>query len=302
MIGRLLLLAPLLVLAPACTSDADVPHPSGDPVEDAPRVEVTELIGEIHLHQFPLGSHGWAAFLKEPVPRALVKSDQLVDLQPAPSAVEGPCSLYVQPRCEPSCGAGMICTGDAKCTPYVPVRYINAGELRVEGSRTVKQIRMWYAGPTAPYDVDPPAGRNHLFEGGDSLHVFGLAGDLAFDGRTVGPDAVVVTQPNFDQDLHFHPGAVPLELAWVSQASLQVVVLVTSSSRADGSGATIRCVTSDTGGLTVPASMMAALPKAPRDIRLEIERNDERIFPTKRRGVGVIVHAAQSTWKNGVEL
>jgi hypothetical protein len=285
----------------SCTSDADTPHPLGEPVDpDAARTEVTQLIGEIHLHQFPLGSHGWAAFLPTPVPRETVKSDQLIDLQPPPSAVEGTCSLYVQPRCEPSCGPGKLCLANDTCTSYEPVRYIDAGEVRVEGSRTVSQIRMWFAGPNAPYDTDPPAGRGHLFEGGDSLHVFDVTGDLAFDGTMTGPEAVVVTEPDLSTDLHFHDMALALE--WNTQHSLQIIVLVTASSRVDGSGATIRCATADGGSLTVPGSMMSALPKPPRDIRLEIERNDERIFPTKRPGVGVVVHAAQSTWKNGADL
>lgn len=297
--GRLLTTAAACVLPLACGDGAN-----GGRATDASTTppqslaEVTHLIGEIHLHQFPLGSHGWAGFLADPVPRTSAVGDQLVAYEPAPTSIEGPCTLYVQPTCDPGCTGDTLCLGPNTCTPYSAVRYVDIGDVHIVGSRVVNEIRMFFAGASGPYECDPPAGRGHLFEGGESLHVAGGEGDLAFDGTLTAPKPVVVTTPDLTHDLHF--GTDALSLAWETEHSLQMVITLTaSSSNGDGAAATIRCSTSDTGALTVPASMMSRLPRSPRDLRLEIERNDERILPTARRGVGVIVHAAQSTWKNG---
>ena len=82
---------------PACGDDPRPTHDAGA------ATTITRLVGEIHLHQFPLGSHAWAAFLAEPIPTDRTVGDQLVAYEPAPTRVEGPCTLYVQPTCTPRC-------------------------------------------------------------------------------------------------------------------------------------------------------------------------------------------------------
>jgi hypothetical protein len=79
----------------------------------------------------------------------------------------------------------------------------------------------------------------------------------------------------------------------------EMIIRVFASS-IDGTSATnIRCDTGDTGSLTIPADFMAALPPPPRSTRIVVERAEQRIVPTSRAGVGVLLHAAQTTWKNG---
>ena len=293
------LVAPVAMVAiaslPACGDD---PRPTRD--AGAAPAAVTKLVGEIHLHQFPLGSHAWAAFLAEPVPTDRTVGDQLVAYEPAPTLVDGPCTLYVQPTCTPRCGADTICLAHDVCTPLRPVRYIDGGDVDVTGSSLHDRIHMFFVDARGPYDADPAPGRGQLFAGGERLEVRGGRGDLAFGGVLAAPQAVRVTDPDLARDLRLPPDA-PLTLAWDSDRSLQIVVLISVSSSVDGRAADIRCSTSDTGGLTIPRAMIAALPPPPRDERLEIERNDERTFSTGRPGVGVIVHVAQSTWKNGTE-
>ena len=63
----------------------------------------------------------------------------------------------------------------------------------------------------------------------------------------------------------------------------------------------IRCVTADIGSLDVPASLMQALPPPPRTTRLELERDDQRVLKTITPTVGILAHAAFSTWENGKE-
>ena len=62
--------------AKAATEDPQLPGDS-----------VTSVVGEIHLHQFPLGAHGWATFIEPPVPLAELHGAELVHLGHAESAL-----------------------------------------------------------------------------------------------------------------------------------------------------------------------------------------------------------------------
>jgi len=284
--------------AASCGADHDRPTPTQE--DAAPPVPVSMLIGEIHLHQFPLGSHAWAGFLDAPLPLARAHPDQLVEYEVPPTATEGPCTLHLEPTCTPRCGPRTFCSATDTCTAFTPLRYVDAGEVRVLGSTAVPSLRMFYNGAESTYDTEPQAGPIQIFKGGDRLALAGGKGDYAFSGTIPAPPPVEVTQPDFGKDLHL-PLDADLPVAWTSEHSLAVVVLVTVSAH-DGPLGYVRCNTADTGSITVPRSMMAKLPRPPRDIRLEVERYEERVMSVARPGVGIFVNVAQSTWKNGADL
>ncbi|HZU83373.1 MAG TPA: hypothetical protein VE987_10675, partial [Polyangiaceae bacterium] len=56
-----------------------------------PTAPITRLDGELHLHEFPAGAHAWAGFIAGAVPLVDVHSDQLVELDTAPTAADGAC-------------------------------------------------------------------------------------------------------------------------------------------------------------------------------------------------------------------
>ncbi len=283
-----------------CGADRDTPTPTGATQDASTPVPVTSLIGEIHLHQFPLGSHAWAGFLDKPLPLSRAHPDQLVEYEMPKTRVEGPCALYVQPSCVPGCGPRTYCSATDTCTAFEPLKYIDVGEVKVVGSTKVPTLRMFFDRSESTYQTEPPAGPIQLFAGGDQLSLEGGKDDYAFRGSIPSPPSVAVTAPDLTKDLRF-PLDGPLKIDWVSEASLSMTIIITASAH-DGPLAYIRCNTADVGSLTVPASMMSALPRPPRDIRLEIERYEERTFPIARPGVGIFVNIAQSTWKNGTEL
>ncbi|MSP61752.1 MAG: hypothetical protein EXR72_15740 [Myxococcales bacterium] len=272
----------------------------GSTEHDAQRAEsvpITALVGQISLHQFPLGGHAWAGFLATPVPLEEVHGDQIIQYEYPRTATVGSCALFVQPRCQPECAGASHCTGPDRCTPLERVTWVDAGEVRVTGSRIVPTIRMWYGGPASVYEADPMPGSALLFQGGERLQIRGGTGAFAHAGTVAAPPPVVVTAPDLSRDLHL-PRDEALEVTWVGEGGAAIVVLITAST-ADRGSSYIRCVTADIGSLTVPRAIIAGLPAPPRSTRFEVERDEERIFRTARPGIGVLVHAAQSTWKNG---
>ncbi|GAC1352166.1 MAG: hypothetical protein NVSMB1_12330 [Polyangiales bacterium] len=288
-----------MILLPAAFNCDGAQAPSDKaPPDDSPReTPVRQLIGEIHLHQFPLGSHAWAGFLQSPVPLARTHPDQLIEYELPPSRREGPCTLYLEPTCKPMCLATSYCSATNVCAPFEPLHYVDAGAIEVLGSSVLPRLRLFFRGEDRTYDSEPLAGAIQLFKGNERLRLRGGRGEFAFDSTMQTPTAVTVTSPNLRNDLHL-PLDDEFTVAWVSEQSLSMVVLITVA-RNDGPLGYIRCNTADVGSLVVPRAMMVALPRPPRDTRLEVERYEERVFPTSRPGVGILVNIAQSTWESG---
>ena len=264
-----------------------------------PADPVTRLIGEIHLHQFPVGAHGWAAFLAASIPASAVDDDQLVGLTTRPTATEGTCTLFVPPTCAPDCGAQAYCAAPNLCKSLPVVQYVDGGPITVTGSQLVPTIRMWFVNPDTGYNSDPAPGRQSLFAGGELLHVSGGTGGTAIEGTVLAPLPVEVSVPDPKQQLHF-PTDSALQVRWKPAAAESMILLLAASSP-DGHYATIRCVTADDGTLEVPASLMKGLPPPPRSLRFELERDEQRFIKTVSPGVGVLTHAAFSAWQNGME-
>jgi hypothetical protein len=263
-----------------------------------PAQAVTRLDGELHLHQFPRGAHAWAAFVADSVPLGDVHSDQLVELDTAPTAAAGDCTLYLAPTCAPPCNATSWCSAANTCTALVPLTYVDGGEVDVTGSSIVPTIRMWFTTATSTYDADPKPGTALLFAGGELLQVSGGQGDYRLRGILHAPNPVIVMEPDLTVDVHF-PNSGSMDIVWQGDAA-QEMVLSISVSRSDGSFGLIRCVMPDTGRLDggVAASLLTALPPPPRSVRFELERDDEEILKTVKPGVGILAHAGFSTWKN----
>ncbi len=291
----------LALLVVGCSSSS-APVDDFLPPSTAP---VVAAVGEVHLHQFPLGSHAWAAFVETPVPLSEIAADELSVIQTKPTRVESGCELYLPPRCSPACAPNTWCEADGVCAPLPLATYVDAGDVHVTGSATLPALRLYYDSASGSYGSDPPPGATQLFAGGERLTLHGGHAGWSFDAALPAPKPVVVTAPDLTVDLHLPLDDV-FEVAWQSESASSMVVTVTVSGASGTSGANgdygwVRCATSDTGRLSIPRSMMAALPRPPRDLRLEVERQEQKTFPTATAGLGVIVHAAQSTWKNGAE-
>jgi hypothetical protein len=261
-----------------------------------PPAPVTQLVGEMHLHQFPDGAHAWAAFIDTPLPIHALRGDSVTEIDTAVTLIEGPCTLYVLPTCAPGCASSAYCEAPNQCAPLPSWKYVDGGLIQVTGSTTVPLIRLWFDASAGAYLANPAPGVGTLFAGGEQLSIVGGAGDTAFAGELPAPTHVVVNAPDLTQ-LHL-PVSGALDVTWVSEQTDEIEILTSATSN-DGRSANIRCVTGDTGSLAIPADMIAALPPPPRFTRLEIVRVEQRIVPLAKAGTGIFVHAAQSTWANG---
>jgi len=259
---------------------------------------VTALVGEVHLHQFPGGTHAWTAIVDRDIPPAFASKDSITEIDTVVSSQEGPCTLYTSPTCTPDCAGATYCFAPDSCQPLPEWPYIDGGEVDVTGSSVVPRIRMWWDTAAATYVSDPAPGGPELFAGGETLHLAGGTGDHAFTFDVPAPKPIALSTPDPMSDLHLVPGA--LEVAWTSGIadSVEVIVVAQASTGAQGE---IRCVTTDSGSLTIPADLMNAIPPPPRQTSFQILRNNERIAPVARAGAGLFIHAGQTTWIQGVD-
>ena len=258
---------------------------------------VTALTGEVHLHQFPDGAHAWTAFIEPPLPIQAMHGDSVTEVDTAATSIVGPCTLYMAPTCSRQCSDSSFCYAPNDCANLPSWTYIDGGPVQVTGSSVVPLIRMWWNASAAAYDADPAPGFTHLFAGGDDLELLGGSGPYAFTGDVPAPLPVSLISPDPRADFLLETNG-PFEISWVSDHSDEIEILITAYATS-GASAEIRCVTTDTGAFTIPASLMRALPPPPRETRFEIVRNEQRVLPVARDGLGVYVHAAQSTWMNG---
>jgi hypothetical protein len=280
-----------LAAASCAGAPPDVPLPAA----------VERLVGEVHLHQFPAGSHAWAGFPEAPVAVGDVHGDQLFEIDDPIAAAEGACVLFVQPSCAAGCAGASYCAAADRCAPLPHVVDVDGGEVDATGSSLQPAIRMWFAGADSTYASEPPPGPANLFAGGEELVVTDGTLGFAFRARVEAPAPMVVTSPDLTQPDVALSGA--LALRWTPGGADQVVVVLSDSAH-DGEAAWVRCVTADLGELDVPASLIGALPPAPRDLRIEVERDQERLVPVARdgaSGLGVLLHASFTAWKNWSE-
>jgi hypothetical protein len=236
-------------------------------------------------------------FLDQPVGLDRVDGGSITDLLYAPTEVEGGCTLYELPRCATTCPTSAYCFAPDTCSPLPQIVEVDGGEIDVTGSTRTPTIRL-LSDASGNYQSVPPPGKQPLFAGGDDLTVADTAAGYAFSVVVPAPDAVALTSPDPTAPLHL-PTSNALALAWQSAGSGSMFVRIYAGSADGTQSASIRCQTSDTGSLVVPADMIAALPAPPRSTRLEVERAELQIVATARAGVGVLLHASQTAWMNG---
>lgn len=296
------LLGAFLALA-GCAAESADSSPSG---MDAPPVRggggpVTSLVGSLLLHEFPAGGHGSLTITDKPVTLAEFDGREPFTLPLSQTVREGPCQLFLKPRCNPACPGDSQCTAPQKCTQVPQLFNIDIGEVRVTGSLTAPLIRFWFVGPPFTYGVEPAPGAAKLYAGGERLHVSGGVGPYALDADWSAPAPVVVYEPAEQQPLHL-PVAGPFPLRWEpAGGGLMVIYLIASTSSGDWGN--IRCLVPDSGAFAIPASLVSALPPPPRAVRYELERDEEVLapLPALGPGVGMFVHAAFTAWQNGTD-
>jgi hypothetical protein len=271
-------------------TDASMPEPAAG--------SVTGLVGEVHLHQFQGGTHAWTQFVGQTLPVADAYKDSITDVYTEVTSQEGDCTLFVAPTCTPMCMGATFCYAAGTCQELPLWSYIDGGQVEVTGSSVVPLIRMWWDAAAAGYDSQPAPGAPELFAAGDALHMVGGMGDFAFEQDVPAPSPVTLVNPAPTSDLHLMPGA--FDVTWTPDVSDSIEILV-GSQASSGASAVIRCVTADTGALTISADMMSALPPPPRQTTFTIQRNNSRIVPVARAATGIFVHAAQTTLLNGVD-
>jgi hypothetical protein len=227
------------------------------------------LYGEVHIHQFEGGSHLGALFVRTPVPAASVPADEILPTTP-PSQTAGGCTLT---------------NIDPTSLPPTPAQ-VDAGVVHLRGDRDVDLA--WMASlagyePTTPL----PLGSN-VFGSGVTVRISSDGGAVpGFSGSVVTPAPLQLLSP---QAL-FVGDKGDFTVTWVpSNAERVTIDLVVS--RSDGASAIIDCRADDaTGSFAIPRALLDAVPARPRDLQLEVSRDQILSAPSRRAGQGVLLHA-----------
>jgi hypothetical protein len=263
-----------------------------------PADEVAWLFGEVHLHQFPIGSDQWAAFVDPPVGIHEVQGESITEVDTEATLVDGPCTVFVIPVCVPGCKEGSYCWAAGDCRPFARWSMFDAGSFDVTGSQSQADIRFWFEPSPSRYASAPPAGSDQrLFDGSEPLTLRGGAGVWTAATEVPAPPPVLMQSPSPAEPLHF-PISGPWEIRWQAGGGDEVDVYL-SASAGNAAGVQARCVTGDSGSFVVPADVVALFPAPPRQVRIELQRAEQRIARATRSGFGVLFHVAFSTWMNG---
>ncbi len=233
---------------------------------------VTMLYGEVHIHQFADGAHLSALFVRAPVAAASVPGDEILPLIPSTT----------------SAGACTLTPLDAAKQPPAPA-LVDDGTLHLvaaDGSRTVELV--WLQGTSSYAPITPLPLGAPVFAGGVRIAVDGAGAVMpAFSGAVVTPQPLMLTEP--------HALAIPaggdLAITWPPAGGERVTVDLVVS-RSDGASMLIECRAADADGtVAVPRALLDALPPRPRDLQLEVSRDDIVRAPSRKSGQGVLLHA-----------
>jgi hypothetical protein len=247
--------------------------PSAEHVEDRrltpSATSVSKIVGYVGLHQFAEGSHAWATFHRDGVDARSYAGDDPFGREPAATRKSGPCALHPMTALDAT-----------------PLHLFDAGAITARGGAT--DVRMWFA--EQGYVTEPQPGRARLFFGGERLSVTGRD----FSTTVSAPTLPTITEPSALKI----PATGPLRVRWKSDAAPTMVIVLSASS--PSGDAFIRCATNDGGALDIHEDLLALLPAPPREMRLDVERFDERLAVTND-GLGIVVRVAHTAWIRGVD-
>jgi hypothetical protein len=220
---------------------------------------IERLYGEVHVHAYANGVHPAALFVAQPLPAARASGESIFGQDAPPLG---------------SCVAGLAAgIGD--------LRAVDAGKVDISGSQQVELrfddgVRTYL--PSAPL---PPS----LFNGGERLHMSAAGAEApAFDGQLTAPAPLELLSPlvldHADDEIRWRPG----------DATRIALILV--ASRSDGQWTAISCAAADRDGqITISPSLLAVLPPPPRDLQLQVSRDQIVRVAGARPGDGVVLHA-----------
>ncbi len=239
----------------------------------ATQAPVTLVYGEVHLHQYASGTHPAALFVAQPVPVAEVQGDSVLPLVDLPSQTDGPCTLVLPSGCPPPCSPG--------------ANFVDAGAVHLRGAEGGQLDLTYHASLFSYQPVQTLAPGSILFHGGEEVTVSGDgAAAPEFHGTIHGAQPLTIDAP---ASLPVAKGA-PFAIAWEPGQAERIRLSLLASTR-DGSFATLTCIVPDApGGFTLPDGLLAGLPPPPRDLSLEVSR-DELGFASASQGRGVILHS-----------
>jgi hypothetical protein len=261
---------------------------------------ITQLAGEIHIHQFATGGHVGAELVMPPIPLASAGLASLLEIPYAVAATAGACRAVVRPYCSMDCPPRQFCVARDTCGGWPDEAPTEAGAIDITGGQRTARVDLAWQPDRAMY-LPSPLGAS-VFTGGELLHVHAAGGALqAFSADIVAPHTLVLTQPEV-APLRL-PTVGPLALAWVPDATDntgEIRALLTVDDVQGQATTWIQCEAADgDGSLVVPESLVALLPPPPRNYILEVTRNVVTIAPLGDDGVGVRVHAASEVQASG---
>jgi hypothetical protein len=226
------------------------------------------LVGEVHIHGFAGGVHPAALFVKSPVAAAQVDGDSIVD--------------------ERSDATGESCVSVSSATFAAPrFDMIDAGHLRIKGGTGIRDVELAFD-KQAGYLPVTELPHHELFTGGERLTIEtdGHAA-LPFAGALEAPTRLEITEP-----ANLSLTQTGLTVRWKPDHAERVKLALVVSRR-DGRWVVVRCKAADAAGqFTFPAELLAGLPEPPRDLQLEVTRNQMVRVATAVEGTGVILHAS----------
>jgi hypothetical protein len=161
------------------------------------------------------------------------------------------------PFCDPLCTGGAICVEDDVCKPSP--KALNAGKLTVKGLRTASGDSEFTVEPVNNTYMPITRLAYPAFDAGDAIELRAAGGDLkgfTLTGKGIAPLELEGTDPRFP--LKRGSG---LKLSWKAPTGdvgtrIQVKLDI---SHHGGSKGVIECDVSDSGSLTIPASLTDAL-------------------------------------------
>jgi hypothetical protein len=258
----------LLLLAAGC---AETPAP------------VDAVYGEVHVHLYDTGTHPSVLFVAQPIPLGEVEGDSVLRRVTLPARSEGPCTLVLPSACPPPCGpSGMLADGGA-----VHLRGDRGGTLDLTWHATLFSYQ-----PT----VIIPRG-TVLFGAGETISVTGEGAQARpFSGSIVAVEPLVREAPAALP----YPSGAPWRVSWQPAHAERIQIYLVAST-GDGRFATITCnVPDEDGAFTIPSSLISSLPAPPRDLLLDVSR-DQLAYASAGDNLGVILHSGSSLRIGGHE-